>query len=121
MCNTGWHWAFAVLRIQSSKTYEDTDLDQKGIVFHLPVQTGPSLIVASFCLLPSHRNTQAGEGDAEDLCSPNFQVKVGSLRWSELAEVIASPRHVIWGLLRNQMSVNLGCFSWPSGGWQRIL
>lgn len=46
---------------------------------------------------------------------PDFQVEVGSLRRSELDEVIASQRHVAPSLLRNQLSVNLSCFSWPSG------
>lgn len=116
MSNTGWYWAFAVLRIQSSNTHEDAGLSQKGIVFHLPRSNWPKSVSGKLLPLPSHRNTLAGEGDAGDLCSPNLQVKVGSLRWSEPAEVIASPRHVIWSLLHNQMSVNLGCVSWPSGG-----
>lgn len=54
---------FCGSKIQSSKTHEDVGLGQRGIVFHLPaVQTGPSLLVASFCLLSSHRNTEAGGG-----------------------------------------------------------
>ena len=52
MSNTGWHWAFAVLRIQLSKTHEDAGLGQKGIVFHLPVQTVSSLLVATSASSP---------------------------------------------------------------------
>lgn len=98
-------------------------------MFHLLVlQTGPSLLMASFkpgqsaSSLPieTHRNGRGG-GDEEDLYSPDFQVEVGSLRRSELDEVIASLRHVAPSLLCNQLSVNLSCFSWPSGEWQRIL
>lgn len=41
--------------------------------------------------------TQTGERGEED-----FQVKVGSLRWSELSEVIASRRHATPSLLCNR-------------------
>lgn len=44
MSNTGWHWAFAVLRIQSSNTHEDAGLGQKGIVFHLPRSNWPKSV-----------------------------------------------------------------------------
>lgn len=94
----GWRWAFEVAQVVHPRTQKIVGMDERVIVIHLPVvRTGPSLLVASACLLFSHRNTQSGEQGEED-----FQVKVSSLRWSELSEVIASRRHATPSLLCNR-------------------